>query len=59
MLTYRKMESKFQILVEILSFISASHAYKIWQLADVHLDYRYSATGDVNAWCHEREGFDG
>ena len=53
------MESKFQILVEILSFISASHAYKIWQLADVHLDYRYSATGDVNAWCHEREGFDG
>ena len=53
------MEYKFQILATILFFISASQAYKIWQLTDVHLDYKYSATGDVNAWCHERELFDG
>ena len=53
------MESKFQILVGILSFISALHAFKIWQLADLHLDYKYSATGDVNTWCHERDGFGG
>ena len=53
------MGLKFQILHIIMFFICGSHEYKIWQLTDVHLDYRYSVTGDVNQWCHERGDFDG
>ena len=53
------MGSKCEMFVKILFFTCTSQAYKIWQLTDVHLDYKYSATGDVNNWCHVRKEPDG
>ncbi len=41
-------------LLFLLAAASGAEAsIKIWQVTDVHLDTRYSESGNASNWCHE------